>query len=102
MCCSSGRKKWYFWPRSSAVVNAGSKIVEHVVARPHRERDDGHGSGFVCAVWKNARVTDIEIRDIMRLCPLIGDVGFRIIAEAADSGFMQTGSRSIRFAVGPP
>ncbi len=54
-------------------MNTVLKILQHVVTRPHREGDDRHGSGLVGAIRKNARVADVEIRNIVRLRPLVRD-----------------------------
>src|SRR5439155_24451630 len=88
--------------RLGPVVSTFTKILQHAVAVAHGESDDRYGGGFVRRRRKNSRITNVEVRNVVGLSPLVGDGSFRIGSHAADSSFMQTRARSVGFAVSAP
>src|SRR5882724_5567768 len=89
------------WPLC-AIVNTLAEIPEHVVARPHGKSNDRHRRGLVRRTWKNARVADVEVWNIVSLCPLVRDRGLGIRSKTTNSRFMQAGPGAIRLIVGAP
>src|SRR6266849_4976750 len=85
-----------------AMVDTLAEIPEHVVARPHGKSHDRHRRGFVRTIWKNTRVADVKVWNVVSLCPLIRDRRLRVRSKTTDSRFMQAGSGAIRLIVGAP
>ena len=85
-----------------ALVNALLEIIQHVITRPHGEGNDWHGRGLIGRTRENAGVADVEIWNVVSLRPLVRNRRLRIISKAAYSGFVQTGSWTVRLVVHTP
>src|SRR6267142_1110879 len=68
----------------------------------HGKCDDWHSGGFVSATRENTCVANIEIRNIVSLCPLVRNRRLGVISKPADTGFVQAGSGTVGLVVHPP
>src|SRR6266536_4766942 len=87
---------------SCALVSAFLEILANIITGPHGKRDDWHRGGLISRGRKNARIADVEIRNLVSLRPLICDRRLGIVPHPADPDFMQTGSGPIGLVVGAP
>src|ERR1700676_1251728 len=87
---------------SCALVDAPFEAIQHVIAGTHGERDDRHSGCFVGTTWKNACIANVEIGNVMGLCPFVRNELLGIVSEPADAGFVQAGSGTIGLTVGAP
>ena len=80
-------------------MEAFLEIIEHMVASPHGERHKRHRRCFVGATREDARVTDVEIGNVVSLSPFVRNESLGIIPETAHARFMQARTRTIVFLV---
>src|SRR5690348_7863674 len=82
--------------------SAFPELLHQVLASAQAECQDRKRSGLVCAVQKNAGVTDVEIRNIVRLSKAVSHKFVGIIAHAKRSGLVQAVARRFRMLAHSP
>src|SRR2546422_4650664 len=79
-----------------------SKVFDHMLAGPKCEGQDGHRSGLVRRIYKDAGVTNVKIGDVMSLPEAVGDKFFGIVAHATGPSLVIAFSRPEGFLANTP
>ena len=76
--------------RIPTLLIASAKVLDQMLAGPQCKRQDRNCGGLVRAKREHAGVAHIEIGHIMTLGEAVGHKPFRVVAEAAGTGFTGT------------